>query len=428
MSQSPTETSPAVRPKDKLVAAAGVRPPALPLSAVPLKDGSTSLWYDTKGLGQLPSGERAALLARVLQGRFNGLLVHADEYDALAPHLKTLPGRFARLVCAETPSQWEQTREKLVPVGRGDSDKPGAWAIASHDVMILAAAAALGFARALRVRVDDAESLHRAIFLGKQHEVLMISFKDTTNIPLELVIAELHTTRTILLKETEADIDDAVIALGVLEMGSDGVLMSLRELPDFDRFARRMDQALARTLKIEEAVITGTRHLGPGYRACVDTTHMFAPDEGILVGSTSGGGLLCCPEVFHLPYMELRPFRVNAASVHSYIFLGNGRTAYMSELRSGVSLTAVHRSGSTREIFVGRSKIEIRPLILVEAASSDGKSLSIIMQDDWHVRVFSHDCKPMNVTELRPGDRVLAHYAQPGRHVGIAVDEHIIES
>jgi 3-dehydroquinate synthase II/3-amino-4-hydroxybenzoic acid synthase len=50
------------------------------------------------------------------------------------------------------------------------------------------------------------------------------------------------------------------------------------------------------------------------------------------------------------------------------------------------------------------------------------------MQDDWHVRIFSDDAKPLNITELRPGDKVLGHVAVPGRHVGIKVDEHIIET
>ena len=50
------------------------------------------------------------------------------------------------------------------------------------------------------------------------------------------------------------------------------------------------------------------------------------------------------------------------------------------------------------------------------------------MQDDWHVRVFSDDGKPLNITELKQGDKVLGHTTEPGRHVGIRVNEHIIES
>jgi len=44
------------------------------------------------------------------------------------------------------------------------------------------------------------------------------------------------------------------------------------------------------------------------------------------------------------------------------------------------------------------------------------------------VRIFSADAKPLNITELKPGDKVLGHIAKPGRHVGISVDEHIVET
>src|SRR5438552_3814433 len=124
MSPTVAEIAPAPRTKEKPQAAAA-RGPALPPSAMPAKDGPTSLWYDTRGMAQLTSGARAGLFARVANGRFNGVLVHADELDALMPHLQTLPGRFARVLCAETPAQWELVRDRFVPTSRGDCDKPG---------------------------------------------------------------------------------------------------------------------------------------------------------------------------------------------------------------------------------------------------------------------------------------------------------------
>ncbi|RBH49077.1 3-dehydroquinate synthase, partial [Pseudomonas sp. MWU13-2860] len=72
-------------------------------------------------------------------------------------------------------------------------------------------------------------------------------------------------------------------------------------------------------------------------------------------------------------------------------------------------------------------KTEIRPLLLIEATFPQNRKVNIIMQDDWHVRVFSDEAKPRNVTELKPGDRVLGFGTEPGRHVGVKVDEHIIE-
>ena len=66
---------------------------------------------------------------------------------------------------------------------------------------------------------------------------------------------------------------------------------------------------------LPQGQIVSTRPIGMGYRSCIDLVTLFAPTEGMLVGSTSQGGILCCPEVFHLPYMDLRPFRVNAGTV-----------------------------------------------------------------------------------------------------------------
>jgi len=118
---------------------------------------------------------------------------------------------------------------------------------------------------------------------------------------------------------------------------------------------------------------------------------------------------------------------INAAAVHSYVFHANDRTNYISELKAGSQVTAVSASGHCRQVYVGRVKTEIRPLLLIEVRFDDGHMVNIVMQDDWHVRIFSADARPCHITELRPGDKVLGFTTQPGRHVGVQVDEHIIE-
>lgn len=386
------------------------------------KSDEHTLWYDSKALASLGADMRRAILQRLGQGRYNGIVLYAGNlkelHEAVSPRLQ-------RVLHVETPEQWAQLSgsiaatpaKDLIPVAVVSSMHPG----------VLAQARGAGFRTSLRTHVDNAASLHASFHDGMLHDFLMVSFKDPTNIPLELVIAELHKTNTVLLKEVHQDVDDAVIALGVLELGSDGVLAGFTTMEQFDRFAHKMDAQATPKMDIQVGVIDRITHLGLGYRACIDTTHMFNPDEGILVGSTSTGGLLCCPEVFHLPYMELRPFRINAASVHSYVFQADDRTSYISELRAGSQLTSVNSRGETRRIHVGRTKTEIRPLLLIEATFPGARKVNIVMQDDWHVRVFSADAKPLNVTELKPGDRVLGYATEPGRHVGVKVDEHIIE-
>lgn len=378
------------------------------------------LWYDSRVLAVLDEENRGAVVQRLGQGRYNGIVLYADNYKMLD---EAVSPRLQRVLQVDTLEEWAGIGTLI------ESNEPcrRVAVVSSSKAQVLAAAREAGYRTSWRTHVDNASTLHASFHQGMHYDFLMVSFKDSTNIPLELVIAELHKTNTVLLKEVHQDVDDAVIALGVLELGSDGVLASFTTMEQFDRFAKKMDAQASPKIEIQTGVIDRITHLGLGYRACIDTTHMFNPDEGILVGSTSTGGILCCPEVFHLPYMELRPFRINAASVHSYVFQGNDRTSYISELRAGSPLTTVNARGETRQVFVGRAKTEIRPLILIEATFPDNRKVNIIMQDDWHVRVFSDKAKPLNVTELKPGDRVLGFGTEPGRHVGVKVDEHIIE-
>ena len=126
-----------------------------------------------------------------------------------------------------------------------------------------------------------------------------------------------------------------------------------------------------------------------------------------------------------MPYMNLRPFRVNAGAVHSYIW-GPATTSYITDLEAGSSVLAVSTAGRARPVTVGRVKIEVRPLLLVRA-EVEGAHLNVFLQDDWHVRVFDASLRPRNSSEIRVGDRLLAHLSQPGRHVGLPVDETIEE-
>ena len=68
----------------------------------------------------------------------------------------------------------------------------------------------------------------------------------------------------------------------------------------------------------------------------------------MLIGSTSQGGILACPEVFFLPYMELRPFRVNAGGVHSYVYAMNDRTNGSMRQASTVMLPQRAKNHSAR--------------------------------------------------------------------------------
>jgi 3-amino-4-hydroxybenzoic acid synthase len=166
---------------------------------------------------------------------------------------------------------------------------------------------------------------------------------------------------------------------------------------------------------------------GMGNRSCIDLVTMFAKTEGMLVGSISHGGPLCCPEVFPMLYMDLRPFRINAGGIYSYVYGPGGRTNYNSELRAGTSATVIGLDGSIRNSRVGRVKTEVRPLRPIEVGFGEDVVLNLFLQDDWHVTIYSERGQPICLSDLKP-DPVLNHLGKPGRHVGICVDETIFRA
>jgi 3-dehydroquinate synthase II/3-amino-4-hydroxybenzoic acid synthase len=163
-----------------------------------------------------------------------------------------------------------------------------------------------------------------------------------------------------------------------------------------------------------------------GDRACVDTTSLLGKDEGMIVGSTSQGGILVCSETHHLPYMRLREFRVNAGAVHSYVWAPNNMSAYLADIQVGDPLMAINTKGETRTISLGRVKIERRPLLLIKAVIKN-KPVNVIIQDDWHVRVMGVGGRVRHSTTLEKGDKLFGYLDEPGRHVGIKIDETIQE-
>ena len=356
------------------------------------------VWFDTSGLAS--PDDCQGMLERIVNLAYTGVVLYPANVAAMA---QAIPSRMLKVFHAERL----EDLARLAGLPQNGKDV----VIASHDVQLLALASQRGFATCYRAYVDDGNSLHASIAEGCEHAYLMVRFRDPTNIPLELVIATLQATRTVLIKEisTPADVDDAIVTLGVMEVGAEGVMFSPRSHEVLSDFVSRLGRLDKTATKLEVATIVRSVPIGMGYRSCIDTTTLFSPTEGILVGSTSQGGILCCPEVFFLPYMELRPFRVNAGAVHSYVYNFGNRTDYMSELRAGSPLMLVDRSGATRRGSVGRMKTEVRPLRLIESEFKSGERINVIMQDDWHVRIFSDDAKPLNITELKAGHKVLGH-------------------
>ncbi|MBB1255828.1 3-dehydroquinate synthase II [Streptomyces sp. OF3] len=269
--------------------------------------------------------------------------------------------------------------------------------------------------------IVDAETLEDACRSGRTEKWSLLLFRDPTKIPLEIVIAAAARAQGSLITVAQ-DVEEAEIIFGVLELGSDGVLMAPARVGDATALKRAAETDVP-DVRLVELEVTATAHVGMGERACVDTATYFGEDEGILVGSTSKGMILCVSETHPLPYMPTRPFRVNAGAIHSYTLGAGERTNYLSELTAGSKVTAVDIHGRTRLVTVGRVKIESRPLLSIDAVAPDGRTANLILQDDWHVRVLGPGGAVLNSTELKPGDKVLGYLPEEDRHVGYPIAE-----
>ncbi len=275
------------------------------------------------------------------------------------------------------------------------------------------------------VEIIDAQSLERACEAARSDRWCVLLFRDPTKIPLEIVLAAAAKASGSIITIV-ADVEEAEIVFGVLEHGSDGVMMAPKAVGDATNL-KAAAQGRSADLELVELRVTKITHVGMGERACVDTCSHFREDEGILVGSHSKGMILACSETHPLPYMPTRPFRVNAGAIHSYTVSQNGRTHYLSELRSGSKVLAVDCKGHTRVVTVGRVKIESRPLLAIDAVSPSGQAVNLIVQDDWHVRVLGPGGVVHNSTELKPGDLLMGYLPTEDRHVGYPINEFCLE-
>jgi 3-dehydroquinate synthase II len=164
-------------------------------------------------------------------------------------------------------------------------------------------------------------------------------------------------------------------------------------------------------------------------RVCIDTGSLMDDAEGMLVGSLSRGLFFVHAETAESPYVESRPFRVNAGAVHAYVRNPEGGTNYLAELSSGDEVQVVDRDGGTREAIVGRVKIEKRPMFRIQAevTTDDGVDrVETLIQNAETVKVATDEGRTA-VTDLEAGDEVVVYYEDVARHFGEAVEESIIE-
>jgi len=244
--------------------------------------------------------------------------------------------------------------------------------------------------------------------------------EDWKVIPAEHLVAAIpkNSGTKILMKTNEPE--EAKAFLYALELGVDGVYV---EKSDKLREICSILEPVPGVIELVDAKVKGVE-AGTilGARVCVDFTDYLYPGEGILVGSSSNFLLLPHAETFKNPWVEPRPFRVNAGDIHTYVSAGHQKTKYLSEIEGGDVLPVVNYKGETRLMQIGRVKIEKRLLIKI-MAEYDGIVGHTFLQYAETVGLVSSDGSVLPTTKIKPGKLVKAYVRREAgeMHIGTFV-------
>ena len=275
------------------------------------------------------------------------------------------------------------------------------------------------------IKITDKAHEQLAVKMGSIVDYIILVGTDWTIIPLENIIADLQKTDVEIMAAVR-DLDGAKVALETLEHGTDGIIFEANDFNNIKKIAQEVVEASQTNYELKIATVTNVKPLGSGDRVCVDTTDMMKPGEGMLIGSYSKSMFLVHSESLESEYVASRPFRVNAGPVQAYVMVPGNKTRYLSELVAGDEVLIVNSDGNTRTAYVGRSKIERRPLILIEAEYK-GQTIRTLLQNAETIRIVDENNNPLSVADVKPGDKVKVFIDTSARHFGIAIDETIIE-
>ncbi|MBU1076497.1 MAG: 3-dehydroquinate synthase II [Spirochaetes bacterium] len=273
------------------------------------------------------------------------------------------------------------------------------------------------------IEIKNKQDEEQAAAMSKR-SIVIVKTTDWTIIPLENLIAQGGEIFASVSSEKEA-----LTALEVLEKGVAGILIDQKDPKKVRKILTSAMSFSSEKYSLEEVVIKSVEPLGLSDRVCIDTTTNMKKGEGMLTGNSASCLFLVHSESIDNPYVEARPFRVNAGAVHAYILTPGNKTRYLSELKSGNSVLIVNQKGETFISYVGRVKIEKRPMLLVNAAEQKGdKDYSVVLQNAETIRLTRKNGTPVSVVHLKKGDKVLAYIETQGRHFGVKIQETITEN
>ena len=285
----------------------------------------------------------------------------------------------------------------------------------------------------VHVLIDSREGQDAAIAAVGSVDWLFVECSDWEMIPVENIVAAADSTPTRIAALVDSPESVPGIAFA-LDLGVDALVIAPRQdvweaalIARAQRSERAGDEGGEQEpippvrkalIELSHREVTAVEPFGAGDRICVDVTRLLDEGQGMLIGSQAGQLALVHAESIESEYVAMRPFRVNAGAVHSYILLADGSTRYLSELTAGDEVLLAAADGSTSSAVIGRLKLERRPLICIRWQAGVGAAGQVVLQQAETARVLTPSGLPVSVTKVRVGDRIIILQTGSTRHLG----------
>lgn len=287
------------------------------------------------------------------------------------------------------------------------------------------------------VDISNAKGQNFATGLAGLAQWIVLEFDNWKMIPIENIIATCDGTGTKVAAKITRSIDVPGAAFA-LQKGIDAILINPeQELIDAAKIAKFQRQEQYEEYSVDEeydnqiimtsSVISSVSSISNSVRYCIDLTTVLEIGEGVLVGSSANSLALIHGETIRSEFVPTRPFRINAGSPHSYILMKDGKTKYLSELKSGDEICIVKENGKCRTGIIGRLKIEKRPFLQICWENKNHKPSNIYLQQAETVKLVCPNNQTIAVTEIKPGDSILTYNNEGKRHIGMKISSDVEE-
>ncbi|GAF70731.1 unnamed protein product, partial [marine sediment metagenome] len=117
--------------------------------------------------------------------------------------------------------------------------------------------------------------------ISSNFNFIIVKAPDWKIIPFENLIAKMHKNDTELIASVE-NINEAELMLKTLEVGTDGVLITPKDVNDIVELKKLLVTEFG--VELIEAEVTALQNVPESERVCVDTTSLLKSGEGMLVG------------------------------------------------------------------------------------------------------------------------------------------------